>query len=164
MTSSQQTPPALHPQLAPLAFLLGTWHGEGRGEYPTIASFGYREETTFSHNGKPFLVYQQRTWALDDGRPLHVEHGYWRAPSTSALEVVIIQPTGISEGLVGTVHDQRVTLTSASVTTTTTAKPVEAVARRWWIDDQGALRYEVDMAAVGLTLRHHLSATLRPAA
>ena len=67
----------MHADVERLAFLLGTWTGEGRGEYPTISGFAYREEIRFSHNGKPFVGYVQRTWALDDGR-LYLEGGWQR--------------------------------------------------------------------------------------
>jgi hypothetical protein len=47
---SPTLPPAPHPLVAPLSFLLGKWRGEGEGTFPTIAPFRYGEEILFSHH------------------------------------------------------------------------------------------------------------------
>jgi hypothetical protein len=155
----QQAPP-LHPELEPLAGLLGTWRGEGAGEYPTISPFRYDEEVRFWHVGKPFLAYVQRTWSLEDGRPLHAESGYWRAKPGGVVEVVLAHPTGIVEVLEGRLDGGRVELASTTVATTGTAKEVTALRRRFELDGD-TLAYTVAMAAVGQPLQHHLAATLR---
>lgn len=153
--------PALHPDVADLGFLLGTWAGEGRGEYPTIAPFGYREEISFGHVGKPFLVYQQRTWALDDGRGLHAETGYLRGVGQGRVEWVLAHPTGIAEVSHGSVSGPRLRLQAVSLGHSATAKRVDALERDIDVDpDAGVLTYAVRMAAVGVGLTHHLAARL----
>ncbi len=158
--------PPLHPDIEPLAFLLGTWRGEGAGEYPTIASFRYGEEVRFGHAGKPFLAYTQRTWDLDDERPLHAESGYWRpVPGPDGwprLEVVVAHPTGLLEMQGGTLAGHRIELQSLTVVGTPTAKEVRAVDRVVDVDGD-ELRYTLAMAAVGLPMTHHLAATLHRA-
>ena len=66
MPDERPDTPELHPDLAPLSFLLGRWEGAGVGGYPTIESFRFGQEISFSHNGKPFLAYTSRTWLLDE--------------------------------------------------------------------------------------------------
>ena len=152
--------PALHPDAVVLRFLLGTWVGEGEGHYPTIEPFTYGEEARFWHVGKPFLAYSQRTWALDDGRPLHSESGYWRPKPDGSVELTMALPTGHVEIEEGRVEGSAVTLTSRMVGASTTAKEVGRLTRRLEVD-AGVLRYAVAMAAVGQPLQEHLTAELR---
>jgi hypothetical protein len=152
----------MHPDAEPLAFLIGTWRGEGRGVYPTIASFGYGEEVRFAAvPGKPFLTYQQRTWALDDQRPLHAETGYWRPRPDGKVEVVLAHPTGIAEIEEGTVQDGVIALVAGPIGMTGTAKRVDGLTRRFELVAADVLRYEVHLAAAGQPLQGHLTAELR---
>lgn len=151
--------PELHPDIAHLEFLLGTWRGTGRGAYPTIDSFEYTEESTFSHVGKPFLAYAQRTKGVD-GLPLHAEVGYLRSAGSDGIELVLAHPFGITEIHTGFVEGTCLRLESTNVARTPTAKEVQSLRRT--IDVSGdEMRYRVDMSAVGEALQFHLEATLK---
>lgn len=153
----------LHPDVAALAPLLGSWSGRGAGEYPTIEPFGYLEEVTFGHVGKPFLVYGQRTKADDDGRPLHAETGYLRMPSQDRVELVLAHPTGITEIQEGTLSITATTLefdlTATAIGRSSSAKEVTALSRSIRVDGD-EMTYTLRLGAVGQPLQHHLAATL----
>lgn len=157
------TPP-LQPDLVALAPLLGAWSGHGRGEYPTIEPFGYDETIEFGHVGKPFLAYGQRTRATDDGRPLHAETGYWRVPAPGRVELVLAHPTGIVEVYEGSSAEVDggldIDLATTKIGRTGSAKEVTTMRRRFRLRGD-ELTYELDMAAVGQPLQHHLAATLQ---
>jgi hypothetical protein len=157
-------PPDLHPDLQALAPLLGTWQGRGSGDYPTIEPFDYLEEVVFSHVGKPFLVYGQKTRAATDGRPLHAETGYLRVPQLGHVELVLAHPNGITEIEVGTYTSDGTTIELDMSTTqiglTPTAKEVTALGRRLRVDGN-ELTYSLQMGAVGQPLQHHLAAVLQ---
>jgi hypothetical protein len=164
MTEPAAAPP-LHPYVAVLAPLLGTWAGRGRGEYPTIESFEYHEELVFSHVGKPFVVHTQRTRHAESGLPLHTETRYWRVAGVDAegraqVELILAQPTGAAEVHAGTLEGGEVTLRSTVVARSASAKQIDAVQRVYRLDGD-ELDYRLAMAAVGQPLTHHLAGRLR---
>lgn len=143
-----------------LGFLVGTWEGEGVGGYPTLeADFAFGQRATFTAYGKPVLAYESRTWALDDGRPLHREAGFWRPQPNGAVEVMLALPTGIVEVLVGRVTGQRIELASDVVARSASAKEVTAETRLYGLVGT-ELMYAADLAAVGQPLSPHVSARL----
>ena len=155
-----QEEPTLHPSLEPVAWLLGTFEGEGRGDYPTIEAFDYLERVTFAHVGTPVLSYVQRTWNARTGQPMHGESGYLRLPTATAVELVVAHTFGIAEVQEGEVRDGEIHLVSRALSPTATAKRVTSVRRRWCRDPDG-LRVDVWMAYGHVPETHHLSSALR---
>ena len=152
----------LHPDLEAVAALLGTWRGEGSGEYPTIDPFRYTEELTFTDLGKPFLHYVQRTW-FPDGEPKHTETGYLRITDGTTVELVLAQPTGqteLAEGPLTATADGFTCTLDSRVENSASAKPVETTQRQLALAGD-VLTTRFAMAAVGVPLTHHLASQLR---
>jgi hypothetical protein len=152
--------PQLHEDLRPLAFLLGTWRGEGRGEYPTIDPFSYVEELTFDHVGDTFLRYQQESWASDDHAPIHFERGFLRPGVAGSIEFTLAHPIGLTEVSEGALAGTSFELTSIDMGRTTTGLTTTSVIRRYDVDGD-VMRYRTDMATDDTPVALHLEAELR---
>ena len=152
--------PPLHSELAPLAFLIGTWTGEGQGIYPTIEPFGWRDTTRFWHVGKPGLLYEQRTKDAETGEPRHAESGFIRiGEQPGQIEMIVAHNTGHAELATGAVEGERIEVGSTMVRGTETAKEVVELQRVFDFSG-GVLIVTLAMAAVGETLTHHLRSEL----
>lgn len=151
--------PTLHPDCERLAFLLGTWRGEGEGEWPRGEPFRYGEEMTFEHVGDPFLMYQSRSWMLEDGAPLHFERGFLRPGGAGRVEIVLAHPLGIAEVAEGTVDGTTIDAASTEVVKTSTGSPVTVLQRRIEVRDD-RLTYELHMAMHEVAVMRHLRAEL----
>jgi hypothetical protein len=177
--------PQEHPAIAPFSFLLGRWVGTGKGDYPTIEPFDFFQEVTFSHIGKPYLIYTSRSWRLattEDGElarddngdllrlePLSVEAGFWRPQPGGKVEVLLSHPTGITEIYYGQITGglNTIEMVTDAVARTETAKPYVAGKRLYGLvpnksrEGEKDLAYAFDMAAMGHPLTPHLWAVLQ---
>ena len=156
-------PENLHPDLMPLAWLVGSWRGKGRGEYPNVPSFQFAQEVSFNHDGRPFLNYFSRSWIIDENneiiRPAASEVGFWRVKENNVLEVILAHNTGITEGWVGIVKGAKIQLEMDQGYSSPSAKIVTAGSRLYGLVE-GELFTSYDMAAEGQTLQAHLWSSL----
>jgi hypothetical protein len=156
----------LSPVLAPLAWLVGRWEGAGVLGYPTIESAHFGQEVVCSHDGRPFLEWQSRTWLLDDAgkkvRPLAIELGFWRVLDDGEIELLLTHPSGILEMYVGRRESDKpiLKLGTDGVLRSPAAKEYNAGSRIYGLVDSQLL-WSMDMAAVGQDLQSHVSAQLK---
>ncbi len=147
--------PELPLQLLPLSWLLGTWRGHGRGDYPTVEEFSYGQEVTFSHRGQPMIEYVSHSWSLADGQLLTAESGFLRPTGNGEVEAVISQGNGVVELSYGTVEGVKLELASDFVARTSTGDEVSGLHRLYGLLE-GVLLYAIDKSAEGHPLQPHL--------
>ncbi|HZE41133.1 MAG TPA: FABP family protein [Stackebrandtia sp.] len=166
-THNLRVGPDLHPDLLPLLPYIGVWRGRGQGGYPTMDDFAYGQEVRISHDGRPFLYYESRSWLLDgDDKPIRRaarEVGWWRVTKQEGkrdeVELELSHPTGVMELYYGHVDGTTVEIATDAVIRSPHAKEVTGGKRLYGIVD-GALMYAAELAAMGQPLTPHLSARL----
>lgn len=154
----------MHPDCAPLAWMLGSWAGAGVVGYPSIESRNFGQEIDVTHDGRPFLMWTSRAWILDaEGnkvRPAAVETGFWRPQPDGEVELLLTHPTGIVEMYYGRTSPAKVELQTDGVIRSPHAKEYNAASRLYGYVN-GKMMWVMDMAATGHELQSHLSAELR---
>ena len=160
-----EIPQNIHPNTARLAWLIGTWAGNGHGEYPTIEPFQFGQEAIFTHDGRPFFHYMSRAWIVDaEGnhvREAAQETGFIRPQPDGTLEVVLTHNLGFVEIWHGQLDPEapRFEIVTDAVARTSTATEYTG-GKRLYGYVNGDLLYAYDMAAMGKELQPHTHAQL----
>ena len=130
------------------SLLEGTWTGEGRGEFPGVTSFNYRETLTYTRRDETSLIYEQKTQKLYDGQteyvPSHTETGYIRILENGGLELDSAQ-TGRHEVLVGSIEPFGDMVRIHFVSKSITENPRMISCTRTFELEGDILRYEMGM-------------------
>ena len=159
-----EIPDNLHPDCGPIAWLLGTWVGNGHGDYPTIEPFHFGQELIFVHDGRPFFHYFSRAWIVDEAgekvRDAALETGFLRAKPEGMVELVLAHHTGFAEIWYGQAEGGKLEIATDAVARTETAKEYVG-GKRLYGNVEGDLLYAYDMAAMGQELQPHLWARLK---
>lgn len=158
-----ELPDNLHPDCAPVAWLLGTWAGNGHGEYPAIESFEFGQELIFTHDGRPFFHYLSRAWIVDDQgekvRDAAIETGFVRPKADGSFEFLLAHNIGFVEIYYGQADGAKLEMSTDAVVRAESAKEYVAGHRMYGLVE-GDLLWAYDMAAMGHELQPHLWARL----
>jgi hypothetical protein len=161
-----ELPADLHADCAPVAWLLGTWRGNGHGDYPTIEAFQYGQELIFAHDGRPFFHYMARSWVVDEQgekvREGAIETGFLRCRPEGKMELLLAHHTGYVEIWYGEAAGGKLEISTDAVARTESAKEVTGGTRLYG-NVEGDLLYAYDMAGMGQPLQPHLWARLKRA-
>ena len=165
-------PDGLAPEVYPLAWLVGRWHGTGVVAYPTIPETPVVQDVVVDHDGGPYLRWQA-TIRLgpeggETGQVWATESGYWRIPperpaglpeDLHPVELLLTDPAGHLTLYMGTVGNGRIDLVSDLIARTPDAAAV-AAASRLFGHVEGDLLWTWDIAAFGEPLQSYFSARL----
>jgi hypothetical protein len=134
-TTDLRTGAHINDQLLALLPLVGVWRGTGTGAVASSgAEFSYGQQLTFAHDGRPFLVYESRTWLVDAAGELirlaFRESGFWR-PGTGPddIELQLATAAGIVQVFAGQAGDNRWELATSGLVGTATARAVNGERR-----------------------------------
>ncbi|GAA0544085.1 FABP family protein [Paractinoplanes ferrugineus] len=159
----------LHPALLGLLPFVGLWRGRGQGGFPADDDYNFAQEVRISHDGRPFLRFESRSWLLDDdSKPIgewSLESGFWRpvldqGRATDEMEATIITPEGTAELYLGkAIGTTRLEMAADAIAYTPSGRKLTGAHRLFGIVE-GALLYAHEVAIADSGLRPHMSARL----
>ncbi len=159
--------PTLNPALMPLAWMIGSWRGNGHGTWPGTGEFTYGQQLDITTNGQDYLHYHSQLYTVDEENqpqePLFTESGYWRPASDGTLEVVMCNPQGWSEVWAGKIEGAKIELITDAVMRTQDAAVEYTGGQRLYGNVEGGLLWTFDRATTTEKLQPYLWARLERA-
>jgi len=167
-------PDGLAPEVYPLAWLVGRWHGTGVVDYPGVPRLDIAQTVVFDHEGGPYLRYTSVMSTLGpdglDGPAWASEVGFWRvppaapegidlAPGQHPVEALLSDASGVLSLYLGTVGNGRIDLATDLMARTPSGADMAAATRMYGLV-AGDLLWAWDLAAFGHELHSYASARL----
>lgn len=155
----------IHDALLAVLPLVGVWRGTGAGVVASSGEqFSFGQQVTVSHDGRPFLAYESRSWLLDaEGgvvRQAWRESGFWRCgPGEDDVELVVASNTGQALVFTGSAGDARWELATVSAEHAPSAKDVDGERRLYAVRGE-ELIYATELAPGGQPFTPHLNGRL----
>ncbi len=158
-------PEGLAPEVYPLAWLVGTWRGEGEVSYPGVPRLAIHAESVVAHDGGPYLSWTTTIRTADDEVIWSTESGFWRVPTERPddlpadrhpVELLLVDPAGHLTLYAGVVGSGRIDLASDLVARSPDAPELNAATRLFGLV-AGELLWTWDIAAFGEPLQSYSS-------
>lgn len=176
------------PELYPISWLIGTWHGFGVLGYSGIPERSILNEVTFDHDGGPYLRAVSTLWEVDGDPTQDVSHDtpggagyaaftkgtqwatetqYWRPLNAKQgenatrveLEVVVADPAGHLSLYVGAAEGPRIDIATDAVISAPSGSEVSGGTRMYGLVASDLLWVQ-ELAAFGQPLSPYASARL----
>ena len=178
-------PEGLAPEVYPLAWLVGTWRGEGVVDYPGVDEATFTQEIVIASDGGPYLSYTSTMRlvvaptdpaALEapedepQGPVWQTESGYWRipperptdwglTPDQHPVDLLVADPSGHVALYIGAIGKGRIDLVSDAIVRAASGAEVSAGKRLYGLVN-GELMWAHDLAAFGHPMQSYASGRL----
>lgn len=137
-------------------------HGDlawfGTVSFHSIEPTAFEEQIRFSHRGRSWLVYEQDSWRVDDGSPLHTEMGVWRMVGPKEVNTFVALTAGV-DFCEGTLDGTTITLKNTSSPTAVGIERIISLIRRYRVEDE-VMDYEIEMGTDRQPMQRHVMARL----
>jgi len=164
----------LNPALLALLPLVGVWRGEGEAHDPdTATDYPFGQQIVVAHNGGDYLVWEARSWRLDENGEFVAEDrresGFWRVAGAGGpdsddpetLELLLTHSSGVVELYYGTALTQSSwELATDVVIRTRSGEVVGGAKRLYGIVEGGDLAYVEERVTPDGDMRPRMSARL----
>ena len=103
MSEEVQLLAGVHPDVAHLSWMVGSWRGIGVAEFVGQPQLGFEQEVEFGSSGEAFLTYSLRSWWINADKarvePFRSESGIWSGRDNNLVVVKLDEHDGLDTWL-----------------------------------------------------------------
>lgn len=93
----------VHPEVAHLSWMVGSWRGYGVAEFADRPQLAFEQEVEFASTGEPFLEYSLKSWWINQDKErvedFRFESGIWAGQENNLVAVKLTEHDGLDTWL-----------------------------------------------------------------